>query len=136
MKIGSDCEEKKLGTLLDLNSDIIFLIDHHMDNQKLPSLFKNNRKTLSHFSIHGETSLKRGILILLKKNCGCKISFIRNNWENDMALFDITLPDTTIISTLVVYAPSKDTPRFWEQAYEEINSTSDDLKLIIGDSRS
>ena len=112
MKIGSDREEKKLGTLLDLNIDIIFLIDHHMDDQKLSSLLKNNRKTLSQFSIHGATSLKRGILILSKKNCGCKISFIRNNWANDMALFDITLPDTTIISTLVVYAPSKDTPRF------------------------
>ena len=133
MKIGSNREEQKLGTLLDLNSDIIFLIDHHMDENKLASLLKNNRKTLSQFSIHGTPSLKRGILILSKKNCRCKISHIRNKWENDMALFEITLPDTTTISTLVIYAPSKDTPSFWEQAYEEINTTTNDLKLIIGD---
>ena len=133
MKIGSSHEEKKLGTLLDLNSDIIFLLDHHMDEQKKASLLKNNRKLLSQFTFHGTPSLKRGILILAKKNCGCKITHIKNEWENDMALFEITLPDTTIVSTLIIYAPSKDSPKFWEQAYEEINSTSNDLKLIIGD---
>ena len=81
MKIGSDQEGKKPGTILDLNSDIIFLLDHHMDEQKKASLLKNNRKILSQFSIHGTPSLKRGILILAKKNCGCKITHIRNNWE-------------------------------------------------------
>ena len=67
MKIGSDREEKKLATILDLHSDIIFLIDHHLDDKKLASLFKNNRKTLSQFSIHGAPSLKRGILVLAKR---------------------------------------------------------------------
>ena len=67
MKIGSNCEEKKLGTLLDLNSDIVFLIDHHMDDRKLASLLKNNRKILSQFSVHGTPSLKRGILTFVKK---------------------------------------------------------------------
>ena len=67
MKIGSSHEEKKLGTLLDSNSDIIFLLDHHMDEQKKASLLKNNRKLLSQFTFHGTPSLKRGILILAKK---------------------------------------------------------------------
>ena len=61
MTIGTDREGKKLGTILDLNSDIIFLIDHHMDQAKLASLIKNNRNTLSQFSINGTPTLKRGI---------------------------------------------------------------------------
>ena len=133
MTIGTDREGKKLGTILDLNSDIIFLIDHHMDQAKLASLIKNNRNTLSQFSINGTPTLKRGILVFSKKNCGCKIKHIKNEWNNDMSLFEITLPDTTIISTLVIYAPSKDTPAFWEQAYQEINNTTHEHKLIIGD---
>ena len=133
MTIGTDREGKKLGTILDLNSDIIFLIDHHMDQAKLASLIKNNRNTLSQFSINGTPTLKRGILVFSKKNCGCKIRHVKNEWNNDMSLFEITLPDTTIISTLVIYAPSKDTPTFWEQAYQEINNTTHEHKLIIGD---
>ena len=50
-----------------------------------------------------------------------------------MALFEIKFPDTTIISALAVYAPSKDTPSFWEQAYQEINTSNNEHKLIIGD---
>ena len=124
---------KKKIKYIDLNSDIVFIVDHHLDDLQLASLFKNNRKILSQFSVHGTPSLKRGILILLKKNSGCKISHVRNEWVNDMALFEITLPDTTKISSLVVYAPSKDTPKFWEQTYQEINSINNDHKLIIGD---
>ena len=63
MTLGSDREEKKLGTILDLNSDIIFLIDHHLDDQKLASLKKNNREILSKFSFFGAPSIKRGILV-------------------------------------------------------------------------
>ena len=131
MKLGSDREEHKLGTIIDLNSDIIFLIDHHMDQQKLSSLIKNNRQVLSQFSIIGTPSLKRGILVLCKKRCGCKITHVKNQWGNDMALFEIKFPDTTIISALAVYAPSKDTPSFWEQAYQEINTSNNEHREAI-----
>ena len=43
MKIGTDREEHKLGTIINTNGDIIILIDHHLDTQKLASFKKNNR---------------------------------------------------------------------------------------------
>ena len=67
MKIGTDREEFKLGTIINTNSDIIILIDHHLDTQKLASLTKNNRQILSKFTVYGTPSLKRGILVLVKK---------------------------------------------------------------------
>ena len=67
MKIGTDREEHKLGTIINTNSDIIILIDHHLDTQKLASFSKNNRQILSKFTIHGTPSIKRGILVLVKK---------------------------------------------------------------------
>ena len=113
MKIGTDREEHKLSTIINTNSDIIILIDHHLDTQKLASFTKNNRQILSKFTIHGTPSIKRGILVLVKKSCGCKITNIKNSWENDIMAFDIILPDMSIISTLAVYAPShKDMPSF------------------------
>ena len=84
MKIGTDREEHKLGTIINTNSDIVIIIDHHLDTQKLASLTKNNRQILSKFTIHGTPSLKRGILVLVKKSCGCKVTNIKNSWENDI----------------------------------------------------
>ena len=122
MKIGTDREELKLGTIINTNSDIIILIDHHLDQNKLASLIKNNRQIFSKYSIHGTPSLKRGILVLVKKSSGCKLINIKNSWENDIMAFDIILPDMSIISTLAVYAPShKDMPSFWEHVYHEIS---------------
>ena len=93
MKIGTDREEHKLCTIINTSSDILILIDHHLDQQKLASLIKNNRQVLSKFTIYGTPSLKRGILVLVKKSCGCKIINIKNSWENNIMAFDIILPD-------------------------------------------
>ena len=134
MEIGTDREEKKLGTIINTNSDILILLDHHLDQQKLSSLIKNNRQMLSKFSIYGTPSLKRGILVLVKKSCGCKITNIKYSWESDVMAFDIILPDMSVISTLAVYAPShKDIPSFWEHAYNEIAQNNNDLRLVLGD---
>ena len=67
MKIGSDREEHKLNTALDHSADIVIIIDHHLDTNKLAALTKNNRQTLSRYKIYGTPSLKRGILVFVKK---------------------------------------------------------------------
>ena len=134
MKIGTDREAHKLQTVINTNSDIIILIDHHLDQQKLASLVKKHQQLLSKFTIHGTPSLKRGILVLVKKSCGCKITNVKSLWENDIMSFDIVLPDMSVISALAVYAPShKDTPSFWEFAYNEISKNNNDYRLILGD---
>ena len=134
MKIGTEREAHKLQTVMNTNSDVVILIDHHLDQQKLASLTKNNRQILSKFTIHGTPSLKRGILVLVKKSCGCKITNVQSLWENDILSFDILLPDMSVISTLAVYAPShKDSPSFWELAYNEISKNNNDFRLILGD---
>ena len=134
MKLGTGREAHKLRTLVNTNSDILIIIDHHLDEQKLASLVKNNSQILSKFTIHGTPSLKRGILVLVRKSCGCKIINIKNSWENDVLAFDIVLPDTSVISALAVYAPShKDTPSFWEHAYSEITQNNNEHRLILGD---
>ena len=104
MKIGSDREAHKLRSVINTNSNIIILIDHHLDEQKLASITKNNRQIFFKFTTYGTPSLKRGILVLVKKCCGCKITQVRSLWENDILAFDIILPDMSVISTLAVYA--------------------------------
>ena len=42
MTIGTELEALKLKTLIEMNSDILILIDHHLDHQKLASFIKNN----------------------------------------------------------------------------------------------
>ena len=134
MTIGTELEALKLKTLIEMNSDILILIDHHLDHQKLASFIKNNRQILSKFTLHGTPSLKRGILVLVRKSCGCKITNISNSWENDVMAFDIILPDMSVISTLAVYAPShKDTPSYWEHIYNELSKSNNEYKLILGD---
>ena len=46
MKLGTGREAHKLQTLINTNSDILIIIDHHLDQQKLASLVKNNSQIL------------------------------------------------------------------------------------------
>ena len=43
------------------------------------------------------------------------------------------MPDNSTIDTLATYAPSKDTPEFWENAYKIIDEGPNTNKIIIGD---
>ena len=53
--------------------------------------------------------------------------------NNDTLFFTVELPDTITIDILAVYAPSKDLPKFWENAHEIILSGNSQHQIIIGD---
>ena len=53
--------------------------------------------------------------------------------STDTLSFNITCPDMTIISIKAVYAPSADSPSYWNMIYDTIISKPIDHKLIIGD---
>ena len=59
---------------------------------------------------------------------GCLISDFTEVDSTDTIYFDITCPDMTVISVIAVYAPSADSPSYWNT----INKPSDH-KLIVGD---
>ena len=84
MTIGSDHKEHKLHTLIDNQSDIVIAIDHHMDSHKLQTLTKNNRQIISKYTIYGTPSIKRGILVLVKRRSGCIQSNIESLANNDI----------------------------------------------------
>ena len=133
MKIGTDREIHKLHTLIDHNADICICIDHHMDAKKLATLTKNNRQIISKYKIYGTPTLKRGILVLVKKTSGCILNNITTHSNNDILTFDTITPDLNVIKTTAVYAPSEDLPSFWDKVNEINNSGTHDYKLIIGD---
>ena len=109
------------------------IIDSHICESKLETLKKRHRTLFSKYTIIGSPSKNRGILVLLKRHNGCKIANINNNGSNDTLFFTIIFPDQSTLDTLVVYAPSKDSPDFWEQANTIINNGNSTHKLIIGD---
>ena len=43
------------------------------------------------------------------------------------------MPDTSTLDILAVYAPSKDLPKFWENAHETIQNGNSQHQIIIGD---
>ena len=94
---------------------------------------KRNRTKFGKYTIHGNPSKNRGILVLLKKNNGCKITKINNYGSNDTLFFTITLPDQSTLDIVAVYAPSKDNPEFWEKVHNIAYSGDSTHKLIIGD---
>jgi hypothetical protein len=133
MLIGSDREEHKLHTLIDHNSDICIVLDHHMDTRKLQTLTKNNRQIVSKYTIYGTPSIKRGILILVKKRSGCTLSNVESLANNDILAFNIIMPDMSVIHTTAIYAPTADLPTFWDTVNETISKGDIENKLIIGD---
>ena len=130
---GTQKESAKLQTFFNLNSDINIIIDSHICESKLNTLKKRHRTLFSKYTINGNLVKNRGILVLLRKNNGCKISNIKSHCNNDLLFFTITYPDLSTLDTLAVYAPSKDTPDFWEKAHTIINTGNSTHKLIIGD---
>ena len=130
---GTHKESAKLHTFFDLNSDVNIVIDSHICESKLQTLKKRHRTLFSKYSIHGCPSKNRGILVFLNRNNGCKITNINNHDSNDTLFFTITFPDQSTLDTLAVYAPSKDSPEFWEKAHTIITAGTSTHKLIIGD---
>ena len=110
------------------------VIDSHLDSQKLKTLTRGNRLLLSKYNHYGTLARLRGIDIFTKKSSGITINKIESSNNNDMITCSINLPDGTIISTCIVYAPShKDTPSFWDDALTKLDSSSSPLRLLIGD---
>ena len=130
---GTQKETNKLHTFFDLESDINIVIDSHICESKLSSLRKRHRQLFSKYTIHGNPTKLRGILIFVKKSSGCNITNASNHGNHDTLFFTITLPDNSTIDTVAIYAPSKDTPEFWENAYKIIEEQHNPNKLIIGD---
>ena len=104
-----------------------------MCQSKLETLKKRHRTLFSKYTIHGNPTKNRGILVLLKRHNGCKITNIHNHGSNDTLYFTLIFPDLTTLDTLVVYAPSKDSPEFWENANTILNTGTSTHKLLIGD---
>ena len=104
-----------------------------MCQSKLETLKKRHRTLFSKYTIHGNPTKNRGILVFLKRHNGCKITNIHNYGSNDTLYFTLIFPDLTTLDTLVVYAPSKDSPEFWENANTIVNTGTSPHKLIIGD---
>ena len=130
---GTYKESAKLHSFLDLTSDINIVIDSHLCKQKLTTLKKKYRQLFAKYTIHGNPSTNRGILVFLKKNNGCKITMKNSHGNNDTLFFTVELPDTITIDILAVYAPSKDLPKFWENAHEIMLSGNSQHQIIIGD---
>ena len=130
---GTQKESAKLHTFFDLNSDINIVIDSHLCKSKLESLKKRHRTLFSKYTIYGNPSKNRGILVFLKRHNGCKITNVQNHGSNDTLFFTLTFPDQSTLDTLVVYAPSRDSPEFWEKSNTIINTGNSTHKLIIGD---
>ena len=116
-----------------MKSDINIVIDSHLDEQKLSTLKKRYRQLFAKYTIYGNPSNKRGILIFLRKNIGCQITNVDSHGNNDTLFFTLLMPDTSTIDILAVYAPSKDTPDFWEKSADIMATGQSHNKMIIGD---
>ena len=116
-----------------MKSDINIVIDSHLDEQKLSTLKKRYRQLFAKYTIYGNPSNKRGILIFLRKNIGCQITNVNSYGNNDTLFFTLLMPDSSTIDILAVYAPSKDTPDFWEKSADIIATGQSHNKIIVGD---
>ena len=101
--------------------------------KKLATLTKNNRQIISKYTIYGTPSLKRGILVLVKRRSGCTLSNIERLANNDILAFNIILPDMSVIQTAAIYAPTADLSTYWDTVHETINKGDNPNKLIMGD---
>ena len=131
--VGGKKEEPKLNTILKLNTDVTVVTESRTNKHKVLNMRHKYRTLLSGYEVVTHDSILRGITVFIKKASGCLISNFTEVDSTDTLSFDITCPDMTIISIIAVYAPSADSPSYWNMIYDSIMSKLSDHKLIIGD---
>ena len=128
--VGGKKEETKLNTILNLHTDVAIATKFTTDLNKIQNLNNKYKTLLSGYEVYTHDSILR---VIFKKASGCLISNFTKVDSTDTLSFCITCPDRTVISIIAVYAPSVDSPSYWNMIYDNIMSKPSDHKLIIGD---
>ena len=129
--MGGKKEEPKLNTILKLHTDVTIVTESRTDKNKVQNMRHKYRTLLSGYEVLTHDSILRGITVFIKKASGCLVSNLTEVDSTDTLSLDITCPDITIISIIAAYAPSADSPSYWNMIYDTIMSKTGDHKLII-----
>ena len=68
---------------------------------------------MSGFDVKGHMTQTRGIIVLTRNSSGCKTTNVELVDKNSTLLFDVILPDLTVINVAALNAPNNDDPIFF-----------------------
>ena len=111
------------------NASIICLQDIHWtsnDESIVRSMWKGD------VILNCESSNSRGVAILLNTNFEYSIISVYKDNEGNMTSLDLNFGDTSI-KLINMYAPSKDSPKFFEKVKDILHSNKQTFIMIVGD---
>ena len=80
---------------------------------------------------HG-TSASKGCAVLIKKNCGVKIHFVKNDTLGRFNIIDLSV-DNYRFTLCNIYAPNDDTPEFFQEIFSIVDKIKPDNYIVAGD---
>ena len=113
-----------------MHPDLVCLIDTHLLDADINELKKIWQGEIIN---HGFKSNARGITLLFGKGFEYEIDNVDKTSANILAL-DIALVNAGIrIRLIIIYAPNRDEPNFFEIIQNKIESSNQDYNIICGD---
>ena len=127
-------DKKKKVDVLDFlkttNSNIICLQDTHWTKSD-----ERNIKTIWNHCciIHGLKSNARGVAILINNKIEYELKDIYKDTSGNLLSVDLLISGTLTIRLINIYGPNLDTPDFYREIENLINSSACDYQIVCGD---
>ena len=124
----------KLETIKSLDTDISIIIDSHVDENGLNKLYKDNKLLLSKYNVITNYAVRRGILILIKKQTGITLGNVYDHDNKDILVISVMTSANETIDIAAIYGPShEDDPSFFQEVYDTLEKRGNKNRIIIGD---
>ena len=124
----------KLETIRSLDTDISIIIDSHVDSNGLDKLYKDHKLLLSKYNVITNFEIRRGILVLIKKQTGITIGNILDHEDKNIMIISVMTSANETIDIAAIYGPSHDDdPSFFQEVYDTLERRGNKNRIIIGD---
>ena len=127
-KLGS----KMTHILNHLDTDIKVIIDSHTDKYTLNKLRKEYKIEMAKYSIIGNFSKDRGIMVLTKKSSGYSCSNAKLVDKTNTLQFDLISPDGVLYNIVAIYAPDGSNATYWTELHDKMDKKKF-KQILIGD---
>ena len=104
-----------------LDTDVKVIIDTHTDEHTLNNLRKEYKIEMAKYSIIGNFSKDRGIMVLTKKSSGYSCSNAKLIDQTNTLQFDLTSTDGVVYNIVAIYAPDGNNATYWTTLHRLID---------------
>ena len=96
-------------------------------------MYKDNKLLLSKYNVITNYAVRRGILILIKKQTGITLGNVYDHDNKDILVISVMTSANETIDIAAIYGPShEDDPSFFQEVYDTLERRGNKNRIRIG----